>query len=196
MKVYIFQNKKFLKRYISPGFPTNKHIRQLMRQDVEDNFLILLETHKGIIFKICHAYAGTFEDRRDLFQDIILSLWKAYPSFKENSKISTWIYRVGLYTAITNFRRQVKQIKYEQLQEGLYEKAIAGFRDYEDADIRALYLAIAKLSKIDKAIILLLLEENSYAEISHIMGIKPATVGMRIKRAKDKLAILLNDIKD
>jgi len=166
-----------------------------MKSDFKESFLLLLESHKGIIYKISHAYASTYEDRKDLFQEIVLNLWKAYPSFKGNSKISTWIYRVGLYTAITNFRRQVKQIKYESLQREFYEKSINDFRDYEDADVKSLYLAIGKLSKVDKAIIILLLEENSYKEISNIMGIKPAAVGMRIKRAKDKLANLLTNIK-
>ena len=166
-----------------------------MKQDFEDKFLLLLEAHKGIIYKISHTYAVGSENRKDLFQEIILSLWKAYPSFKENSKISTWIYRVGLYTAITNFRRQTRQIKYVQLQQDFYENSINDFGDYEDADIKSLYLAITKLSKVDKAIILLLLEENSYTEISSIIGIKPTAVGMRIKRAKDKLANLLIHIK-
>jgi RNA polymerase sigma factor (sigma-70 family) len=165
-----------------------------MTPDFEETFLSLLEAHKGLIYKISHAYAVTIEDRKDLFQEIVLSLWRAYPSFKQNSKISTWIYRVGLYTAITNFRRETKQIKYEQLQTAYYEKSIADFQDYEDADIKSLYLAIGKLSKVDKAIIILLLEENSYTEISNIMGIKSGAVGMRIRRAKDKLARLLTNI--
>ena len=166
-----------------------------MKQNLEESFLLLLETHKGLLYKISYAYAADPEERRDLFQEIVLSLWKAYPSFKQNSKISTWIYRIGLYTAVTNFRRQKKQIKYEQYQSGFYENAVTDFPDYEDADIKSLYLAIGKLSSVDKAIILLLLEENSYTEISNIMGIKPAAVGMRIKRAKDKLANLLANIK-
>ena len=98
-----------------------------MNQDFEDDFLLLLDSDKGIIHKISHAYAATSEDRKDLFQEIILSLRKAYPSFKKNSKISTWIYRLGLYTAITNFRRQKRQLQYEQLKPDNYEESTNSF---------------------------------------------------------------------
>ena len=83
-----------------------------MNQEFEKAFLLLLETHKGIIYKISYSYAEGSEDRKDLFQEIVVCLWKAYPSFKENSKLSTWIYRVALYTAITNYRNKKKQIQY------------------------------------------------------------------------------------
>jgi len=132
-----------------------------MNQDFEEDFLLLLETHKGILHKISNAYAATSEDRKDLFQEIILSLWKAYPSFKKNSKISTWIYRVGLYTAITNFRRQKRQLQYEQLKPDFYKESTSSFLDNEKIDVKSLYLAIGRLSKVDKAIILLLLEEKA-----------------------------------
>ena len=166
-----------------------------MKHNPEHAFLSLLESYKGIIYKISYAYAVTPEDRKDLFQEIVVSLWKAYPSFKENSKLSTWIYRVALYTAITNYRREKKQIQYEPFRPGFHEKSTADFFCDQQEEIKNLYRAIEKLSHIDKAIILLLLEENSYTEISHIIGIKPATVGMRIKRAKDKLSDLLLNIK-
>lgn len=165
-----------------------------MNQDDEQSFLSLVEHHKGIVYKVSDAYAKTKNDKKDLFQEIMLSLWKAYPSFKGNSKISTWVYKVSLYTAITNYRSEKKQIKYEQIYHD-YTGASDSFSDDCDDQVKFLYEAVAKLSSVDKAIVLLLLEEKSYKEISQIIGLKPTAVAMRINRAKDKLMSLVTSIK-
>lgn len=165
-----------------------------MKQGREQSFLSLVEDHKGIIYKVAYAYAKSLNDRKDLFQEIMLSLWKAYPSFKGNSKISTWIYKVALYTAITKYRSEKKQIRYEQIQQD-YKNISDSFKDDFDEQVKFLYQAIAQLSSVDKAIVLLLLEEKSYKEIAQIMGLKPTAVAMRINRAKDKLTSLVTSIK-
>lgn len=162
-----------------------------MKQGPEQSFLSLVEDHKGIIYKVTFAYAKEPHDRKDLFQEIMLSLWKAYPSFKGNSKFSTWIYKVSLYTAITNYRREINQVKYEELRDDIHQRISDGFKEDPDEEVKFLYQAISKLSSVDKAIILLLLEEKSYKEIAEIMGLKPTAVGMRINRAKEKLTSLL-----
>ena len=166
-----------------------------MRQDTEQAFLLMLNGYKAIIYKISHAYAVTREDRKDLFQEIVVSLWKAYPSFKSEAKISTWIYRVALYTAITNYRHRKKQAKYEHLQTDQFDILMDTVYTEQQEDLRLLYSAIEKLPPVDKAVILLLLGENSYAEISQVLGITPAAAAMRIKRAKDKLANFLTTLK-
>ncbi len=166
-----------------------------MNPNIEKAFLVLLETYKAIIYKISHAYAITPEDRKDLFQEIVVSLWKAYPSFQEKSKLSTWIYRVALYTAITNYRRSKKQIRQQSLQPALYNLAPDDYNGVQQDETKLLYAAMERLSPVDKAIIILLLEEKSYTEISGVLGITVAAAGMRIKRAKDKLANILTTIK-
>jgi RNA polymerase sigma-70 factor (ECF subfamily) len=166
-----------------------------MKQDTEQSFLHLLETYKAIVYKISNAYTATVEDRKDLFQDIVAGLWKSYPNFKGHAKLSTWVYRVALYTAITNYRRGKKQVKYEQFLPGVHDGFIGDLEDEPEQNIKRLYMAIKKLSAIDKAIILLLLEENSYADISQVLGLNSAATGMRIKRAKDRLADLFKTIK-
>lgn len=166
-----------------------------MKQRFERDFLSLLENHKGIIYKVTYAYAKTAIDRQDLFQEITVSLWKAYPSFKGNSKVSTWIYKVTLYTAITNYRRAKKQIKHDQFPPDYHEKVADSFKNDPEEEVKFLYEAIERLSSVDKAIVLLLLEENTYKEIGQIIGLKPAIIGMRIKRAKEKLTSLLTNIK-
>ena len=163
-----------------------------MKHNTEQAFLSLLNSYKAIIYKISHAYAATGEDRKDLLQEIVLSLWKAYPFFRAESKVSTWVYRVALYTAITNYRRGKKQVKCAPLQQGLNDVLMDTLYTEQLGDLQLLYSAIEKLSPVDKAIILLLLEENSYAEISQVLGITPAATAMRIKRAKDKLANFLS----
>jgi RNA polymerase sigma-70 factor, ECF subfamily len=166
-----------------------------MNQGLEQSFLSLVEGHKGIIYKVTYAYSKSSDDRKDLFQEIMVNLWKAYPSFKGNSKVSTWIYKIALYTAITNYRNEKKQIKYEQIHQDFQQNVSESFKDDPQERVKFLYQAIAKLSSVDKAIILLLLDEKSYKEIAEIIGLKPATVGMRINRAKDKLSLLLTSIK-
>ena len=166
-----------------------------MKQGHEQSFLSLVEDHKGIIYKVTYAYSKSRDDRKDLFQEIMVSLLKAYPSFKGNSKISTWIYKVALYTAITNYRNEKNQIKYEQIHQDFRQNLGDRFKDDPEEQVKFLYQAIAKLTSVDKAIVLLLLEEKSYKEIAQIIGLKPAAVGMRINRAKDKLTFLLASIK-
>lgn len=163
-------------------------------QQKEREFLHLIEKYKAIVYKIANLYAQNAEDRKDLFQEIMLSLWKAYPTFKGNAKVSTWIYRVSLNTAITNYRKVQKRPVYEPIF-NLPEIKVEEVNHAQVEQLNVLYQAIETLNKIDKAIIFLYLEEKSYQEISQIMGITSANAGMRIKRIKKKLAKKLTKIK-
>lgn len=166
-----------------------------MKPHLENDFLAVLEVHKAIIYKIANLYAHTSEDRKDLFQEIVIGLWKAYPHFKGTAKISTWIYQVGLNTAITNYRREKNKIRYEPIFSLTQETAEYANNDQLD-QMNALYLSIEKLDKVDRAIILLYLEEKSYKEISEIMGITVSNAGMKIKRIKEKLAEIFTKTKE
>lgn len=157
-------------------------------QHRESNFLHLIEKYKAIVYKIANLYAQNTEDRKDLFQEMMLSLWKAYPNFKGNAKVSTWIYKVSLNTAITNYRKEKKRPIYEPIFN--LPREVQGEKGNNERveQINFLYQAIENLNKADKAIIFLYLEEKSYQEISQIMGISSASTGMKIKRIKEKLA--------
>ncbi len=157
---------------------------------VEKDFVALINQHRGLIYKICHLYADSHGDREDLFQDIVLQLWRAFPSFKGESLISTWMYRVALNTATSWFRKEkrkpgVQAISGAELQLPEIEST---------AETEILHQAIQYLTQVEKAIIILYLDEKSYQEISDIVGISLSNVGVRINRIKTKLEKIVKTI--
>jgi RNA polymerase sigma factor (sigma-70 family) len=157
---------------------------------MKKEFIDLVNDNRALIFKVCNLYCDNAEDRKDLFQEVVLQLWKSYPSFKKESAGSTWIYRVALNTAISNFRKESK--KPENVSFSLYDfdiPAMPGTDFNENKSI--LYTAINHLSEIEKAIIMLYLDEKSYDEISEIIGITNTNVGARLNRIKTKLSKLV-----
>lgn len=149
-----------------------------------EKFLDLIEENKKLIFKISHLYCDQIIDMNDLFQEIIENLWKSFPSFRGEAKVSTWIYRIAINTAVSWYRDYVKKsnhIIYTGIVPSLEENQ--GMNElYEQ-----LYNAISHLGKIDKAIILLQLDGYSYDEISEIIGISKTNVATKINRIKLKL---------
>jgi RNA polymerase sigma-70 factor (ECF subfamily) len=123
-------------------------------------------------------------DKDDLFQEITLQAWKAYANFRGDSKFSTWLYRVALNTAITFYRKEKKNIVFnvETVPE-LSENII----DHVEEKTKAMYSAIGELSKIDKAIVMLYLEDYTYTQISEIIGITPNNIAVKMNRIKIKL---------
>lgn len=158
---------------------------------IQETFMQLLDEYKAIIYKIAAVYAVTEESQKDLFQEITINLWTAYGTFRGESKVSTWLYRIALNTAITNYRRN----KHYQKQVDLAHQEVMDLPNYTEVDwseeAGLLQKAIQKLNALDKAVILLYLEEKSYQEISAVTGISQAAVGMRVKRIKEKLTLLL-----
>jgi len=159
---------------------------------LEKEFLQIITENQGIIHKVCSVYCDADEDRRDLFQEILAQLWKSYPSFRNESKFSTWMYRVALNTAITSFKKDKRQpdksgISYESLQlaEEIYDTR-------EEEQIKMLNKAVSQLSGIEKSIILLFLEDKKYEEIAEITGITQNYVRVKMNRIKKKLKLLMN----
>lgn len=149
----------------------------------------LIEKNQAIIHKVTLIYTSTLADREDLFQEICLQLWRSFPNFREESKFSTWMYRVALNTAISNIRKQQKKIVAEPLSNRLQIPA----EPTDDAEnAKLLYAAISKLNRIDKAIILLWLEEKSYDEIASITGLTKSNVSVKLMRIKRKLEDWIN----
>ncbi len=147
-----------------------------------------LTGHKGILFKVVHAYAFEHSDRQDLFQEIIIQVWRSVPAFQGDSSVATWIYRVALNTAIAWTRKEIRhQRGKEQLErvEGLLTMAPAANRDPR---LDWLYHQIAQLKDVDRSVALLLLDGLSYKEIAAIVGLTESNVGVRINRIKAALA--------
>ena len=149
-----------------------------------------MDEHQGMVHHISAMYANSLEERDDLSQEIILQLWRSFRSFQNQSKFSTWLYRVALNTAISYLRKS-KKFQWTTLDkaDGIAIDPI----DNLDGDIRHLYQAINKLSKVDRAITMLYLEEYSYEEMAEILGITPINVGVRINRIKKRLKKIMNN---
>jgi RNA polymerase sigma-70 factor (ECF subfamily) len=135
-------------------------------------------------------YCDTADDRRDLFQEVVLQLWRGYPSFKEQSKITTWMYRVALNTAITGLRKRKRRPNHLDLETAEHVPMPQGNVDAPE-EVQFLYKAITQLSEVERAITMLYLEEHSYDEIAEIIGITANNVGVKINRIKVKLRKLL-----
>ena len=150
-------------------------------------FLNILEKNIGIVLKISRAYTKTVNDKEDLVNDITLELWKSFGNFKGDSKISTWIYRVAINTSLNFNRKKKNERLFFQQDLKQYEDLnwITETLDISQSDI--LYQCIDELDQLNKAIILLYLDCNSYEEISAITGISKTNVGTRISRIKEQI---------
>lgn len=154
---------------------------------IQEQFLELIRENNGIIHKVCHLYCHTLHNRQDLFQEILLQLWKAFPKFRNESKISTWMYRIALNTAISDFRKQQRRIS--TVGDALPEKAdLHAAAPVEQKERLAAFLeAVTRLSDIEKAIVILYLEEKNYQEMEEILGIGQAGLRVKMNRIKEKL---------
>lgn len=159
-----------------------------MEKSKEQEFTQLIAQNQGIIHKVCNLY-GKGQSKEDLFQEIVMQLWKAFPSFNRtrNAKFTTWMYRVALNTAITSYRKKERQPNYSSLSS--HEFQIPDF-DPDAAgkeQLQSLYKAIRQLSEIERAIIMLYLEEHNYQEMAEIMGMTESNIGVKLNRIKKKL---------
>lgn len=132
------------------------------------------------------------EDRRDLFQEILVQLWKSFPSFRHESKFSTWMYRVALNTAITSFKKDKRQPDKNSLSFDSFQLADEIYDSHEEEQIKILNKAVSKLTGIEKSIILLFLEDKKYEEIAEITGITQNYVRVKMNRIKKKLKSLMD----
>lgn len=152
----------------------------------EAQFVSLIQEYQKIIHKICRLYRDSREDREDLFQEITFQLWKAFPSFKNQSKISTWIYRIALNTAVATFRKNKPSIDYVAELPDTH----AVYNDEHDTRQERLFQLLKKLDEGEKVIITLYLEDLSYQQIAEIVGINENYVGVKLNRIKTKIQIL------
>src|SRR5690606_14421791 len=164
--------------------------------DKSDIFLSVVQTNKGIIYKVVNSYCQNIEDRKDLVQEIIIQLWKSFDNYDDNFKHSTWMYRISLNVAISFYRKENSRKKISNpLIDGIIN--FSDNDDFEDkeTDLGILQQMISQLKDLDKALILLYLEEKSYKEISQIIGISETNVATKINRIKNSLKQKFTQLK-
>lgn len=156
----------------------------------EKSFIELINRHQGIIHKVCMMYENDREAREDLFQEIVLQLWKSYPTFRGDAKITTWMYRIALNTAISGLRKQNRSIQTQDLNE--YHLNLSEPEpDNREEDFERLQWGIRQLSEIERAMIMMALDEVPYDEIAETIGITQNNVRVRMNRIREKLRKIL-----
>lgn len=157
--------------------------------DLEKAFIGMIQQNERVIYKVCSFYISEDSTLGDLYQDVVSNLWVAYPKFRNESAISTWIYRIALNTCISGIRKEMRKprlVSFSQLSDV--------FEQPEDmsAEIKEMYRLIRQQKIVERAIILLYLEEKSYQQIADIVGLTVSNVAVKLKRIKEKLVDMSN----
>jgi len=159
-------------------------------QLTEQEFLATINKHKGILYKVSRMYFDKLEDQQDLFQEIILQLWKSLDSFKGKSEFSSWMYRVALNTAIVFFKKENrKPDQYTSLK--MEPMAPEDYNNEKDQQLVYFYKAVKQLNRIEKALILQFIEGFSGKEMAENLGLSEANVRVKVNRTKHKLKDLI-----
>ncbi|MEN8768459.1 MAG: sigma-70 family RNA polymerase sigma factor [Candidatus Arcticimaribacter sp.] len=153
----------------------------------ESEFVALLEEHQNIVHKICRIYTQSEAEHKDLFQEISIQLWRSFDRFEGKSKFSTWMYRVGLNTAITLYRKNKKRIDTYAINEEINGIELDSYDPVIDEQLNWLYEKIEEFSEIDKALVLLYLENKRYDEIAETLGISTVNARVKMNRIKQRL---------
>lgn len=162
----------------------------LMRQSgffqMRSEYVNIVKENKGIIYKITKIYTDTLDDQQDLYQEILYQLWKSFDTFKNNAKISTWIYRVALNTSLAYLNQKKRYPRRTDIHEIIVEVEDKD-DDFMEDRIDQMYQMIKKLNEGERGMILLHLDGKSYEEISIITGFSVSNVGTRLNRIRQKL---------
>ncbi|MDF4203056.1 sigma-70 family RNA polymerase sigma factor [Maribacter sp. SA7] len=152
----------------------------------EEVFTDLIREHQALLYKVTSIYTDKKEDQEDLFQEIVFQLWKYFDSFRNDSKITTWMYRVAMNTAITFVKKKKRRPDSVSVADVFITQS-----DYKDdvleEQLKLLYQQLQHLNTLEKGLIFLLLEGKSYKEIAQITGLSDSNVGTKISRIKKKL---------
>lgn len=167
------------------------------KADRSELFVSLVQTHKGILYKVAGLYCKNEQDRKDLVQEIIVQLWRSFDRYDEQYRHSTWIYRIALNVAISFYRKESSRKKIAgPLTEGIIHFSGNDAAEEKDSDLGMLQEVIAGLKELDKALMLLYLEEKSHKEIARIMGISETNVATKINRIKQVLKQKITQLKN
>lgn len=163
-----------------------------MDKELEHQFVTNLEQNQNIVHKICRIYTNDQAGHNDLFQEITIQLWKAYPKFRGDAKFSTWMYRVALNTAITLYRKKKRGIQTTDYDSVHFRIQAEEYDGAVEKQLSLLYSAVKELNDIDKALVFLYLEDKNYKEISETLGISEVNARVKMNRVKTKLKKILN----
>ncbi|MCU7618011.1 sigma-70 family RNA polymerase sigma factor [Chryseobacterium sp. PBS4-4] len=163
-----------------------------MSSDLEKKFIDVFKENQRIVHKICRIYTNNSEDHEDLFQEITIQLWKSYSGFRRESKFSTWMYQVALNTAMT-LSKKSKKYQLQQVDISFSSLKIKE-ESYEDDEhkLKEMYQHIYRLSDIEKALIMMYLDNKSFKEIGDILGITEGNARVKMNRAKNNLKSKIN----
>lgn len=163
----------------------------------EEAFLLIIESNKGIIYKVVNLYCKDFEDRKDLVQEIILQLWKSFHRYNQQFKHSTRIYKIALNIAISFYRKRITRRKIsDPITESIFNLIEPQETNELETNLSLLQQFISELKELDRALMLLFLEEKSYREISEIIGITETNIGAKIFRIKEALKIKFSQLNN
>ena len=151
--------------------------------NTKQDILNLIDDNRNIIYKVCFIYSDSVNSHEDLFQEVVINLWSCWPRFRGDCKVQTWIYRIALNTCVSFLRKSKARPSSLPLTNNIEVVA----NDFDHEKIRELYININNLEKIEKAIVLLHLEEKSHDEISQILGISKSNVAVKLFRIREKL---------
>lgn len=151
-----------------------------------------LQDNQNIVHKVCTLYTNDRDSHNDLFQEITIQLWKAYPKFRGEAKFSTWMYRVALNTAITLYRKSKKRIDTQDYEAVIFKIKADEYDETEEQQLKLMYKAVRQLGDVDKALVFLYLEDKNYTEISETLGITEVNARVKMNRIKTKLRTILN----
>ena len=151
-----------------------------------------LQDNQNIVHKVCTLYTNDRDSHNDLFQEITIQLWKAYPKFRGDAKFSTWMYRVALNTAITLYRKRKRRIDTADYESIIFKIKADEYDETEEIQLKLMYKAVKQLGDIDKALVFLYLEDKNYTEISDTLGITEVNARVKMNRIKTKLRTILN----
>lgn len=150
----------------------------------ELDFSRMIRDHKSTVYTVCYMFSKDPDEVEDLFQDVLINLWKGFDTFRGESKVDTWIWRVSLNTCISSDRKKKRSGERVPLEmtANLFED-----NDSDSKQVRQLYARINRLGLVDRAIVLLWLESMSYEEIAAIVGVTPANISVKLVRIKQQL---------
>jgi RNA polymerase sigma-70 factor (ECF subfamily) len=160
--------------------------KQKEMKNNEQEFITFVNENRSIIYKICFLYSNKFQSHDDLYQEVVINLWNAWPKFRGDCKVQTWVYRIALNTCVSFLRRS--KLRPDSIPLTRSIEAIADEGDI--AKINELYRLIGNLGKLEKAIVLLYIEERSHDEIAGIIGISRSNVAVKLFRIKEKLKLM------
>lgn len=153
--------------------------------DLKNKFVVLIQSNQGLINSLCRLYSHSEEEMKDYRQDVLLSLWKAFPNFREESKVSTWMYRVGLNTLVSNYRKKNSRIETESYSDSTEFDPCS--EAGTDDELMLLQQAIGLLNPLEKAVIILHLEGYVHKEIAELLTLSETNVSTKLNRIKKEL---------